>query len=89
MKADLFNDYCEWLFKILFLLEESIKEKNYGPYQKRVVGFIAERLLNVWIEKHKHKLNIHRNKVINIEGENIISKAFFMILRKIGIAKKD
>jgi hypothetical protein len=89
MKSDLFNDYCEWLFNILFMMQDSIKDKDYGPYQNRVIGFIAERLLNVWVEKNQHNLKIYRNKVINIEGENLLSKGFFMVLRKLGLFKKD
>lgn len=89
MKDNLFNEYCDWLFSILFKLENSIRGKNYGPYQKRVIGFIGERLLNIWVEKNKNKLNIYRSKVVNIEGENLVKKGFFMILRKLGFAKKD
>lgn len=89
MKDHVFNQYCEWLFRILFLLENSIRDKSYGPYQKRVIGFLGERLLNVWVEKNKDKLNLYREKVINVEGENIINKGFYMILRKLGFARKD
>lgn len=55
MKKDLFDQYCEWLFKILFETEKKVDLSNYNDTEKRIFGFMSEILLNVWI-KHK-KLN--------------------------------
>lgn len=42
--------YCEWLFPILFAVEERLGEQHRdSTYQKRVMGFLGERLLNVWV----------------------------------------
>lgn len=49
MKRDDFNDYCEWLFEILFELEKTIDASKRNGYFRRVFGFIAERLLNVYV----------------------------------------
>ncbi|MDE7402191.1 MAG: DUF4422 domain-containing protein [Muribaculaceae bacterium] len=51
-RRELFDEYCEWLFSILFEVEERIIYSPY-PYQQRVFGFMSERLLNVWIEHKK------------------------------------
>lgn len=56
MKKELFNNYCIWLFDILFQLEKEIDISNYSTYDKRVFGFLSERLFNVWLEKNKLKL---------------------------------
>ena len=82
MSNKLFNEYSKWLFEILFELEKRISYKDYGPYQGRIFGFLSERLLNVWVEMHKNNLKVKLLPVINIEGENLLFKAFGLIKRK-------
>ena len=80
MKKEFFDKYCEWLFDILFKLEKQIDISDYDNYQKRVFGFIAERLFNVWVLHHQ--LKIKEIAVVNLEGENILKKALNLIIRK-------
>jgi hypothetical protein len=80
MKTEYFDSYCIWLFNILFKVEQKIDISEYDNYQKRVFGFLAERLFNVWILHNG--LNIKEVKVQNIEGENLIFKAINMMKRK-------
>lgn len=54
MRQKLFYDYCEWLFAIL---EEYDKIKNtdgYSSQELRVDGYLAERLLGVYIIYQKN-----------------------------------
>ncbi len=48
MRKDIFDEYCEWLFDVLFHIEPQLS--NEKGYQKRAAGFLAERLWNVWLE---------------------------------------
>lgn len=71
-KKVIFDKYMSWLFEILFKLEKEIDISNYDDYNKRVYGFISERLFNVWLEKNKqYKIKIM--PMANIE-ENLIKQ---------------
>lgn len=50
-----FNDYCKWLFDILFECEKRININNYSVVQGRIWGYMSERLLPVWIHHQKMK----------------------------------
>ena len=51
-----FNEYCTWLFSILGEVEKRIDITNYSPVQKRVFGYMAERLFNVWVAAEGKKV---------------------------------
>lgn len=50
-----FDKYCTWLFSILTKVEEKIDTSNYNNVQKRIYGYMAERLFNVYITAQKIK----------------------------------
>lgn len=52
-RRDQLNTYCEWLFQILFEVEKRVDISSYDTYQQRLFGFLAERLLNVWLTATK------------------------------------
>lgn len=60
------NEYSEWLFLILFCYREKEDFEDYDDYQRRFYGFASERLLNVFLEKNKQKLNIAYRPVLFI-----------------------
>lgn len=83
MKRPIFDTYCSWLFPILFELEKKIGYQEYGPYQKRVLGFLSERLFNIWLHANKDIIRAKRLPVVNLEGEPLVGKALQYISRKI------
>jgi hypothetical protein len=58
LKRSHFNAYMEWLFTILFELERRTDISNYDNYQKRLYGFISERLFDVWLIKNQLKCKV-------------------------------
>ena len=50
MKKQYLDEYCTWLFDILFELEERMKYKEYDAFHSRFYGRVSERLFNVWLD---------------------------------------
>lgn len=95
-KKEIFNDYANWLFEILFILEKDIQQEveNRSEYQKRVYGFLAERLFTIYVQYMKHKgVRILELPVIYCETNpnrfNIFKfrKMMYKIFVKIGIRR--
>ena len=58
----LFNQYCEWLFAIFEEVSKRIDlDTDEDSYHKRVLGFISEFLLLVWVRVNK--LRVYECKV--------------------------
>lgn len=56
MRWEDFDAYCAWLFSILEKVEEATKIDTYNTFQKRIYGFMAERLFNVWLCEEKKQV---------------------------------
>lgn len=68
MKKELLNDYCEWLFDILFELEKKMKNKEYDSFHSRFYGRISELLLDVYI--NTNNLKYKEIKFMDMESIN-------------------
>lgn len=64
-RREIMNQYCEWLFPILFRCENEIGDRM-DSYQGRYIGFLGERLMTIFLEYHKkeYKLAIGRKHFI-------------------------
>lgn len=87
MKKKYFNEYCEWLFKILKNVEDSVDISNYSLQEKRVFGYLSELLIDVWIDKNN--ISFVENRWGMIGNQHLIKRIFYFFLRKfkIGHAK--
>lgn len=72
MKREYLNEYCKWLFQILFELEKRVDPKQYDSFHARYLGRISELLLDVWI--NTNKLNYKEIKVIDMQNVNWLKK---------------
>jgi len=57
MKRNILNEFCEWLFPILFAVAVHIGERE-DAYQNRYPGFMSERLLSYYFEQNRDKYKI-------------------------------
>ena len=58
MKKKYFFEFMEWIFAVLEEAEEKIDIKTYSVYQKRIFGFLAERLSNVYVNYAQRKYGV-------------------------------
>lgn len=81
MRKNLIDNYCEWLFDILFELENRLDISSYTVNDARVFGFVSERLLDVWIDTNK--IDYIEIPYVFMEKQNWIIKGFNFLKRKI------
>ncbi|MBQ9478636.1 MAG: DUF4422 domain-containing protein [Selenomonadaceae bacterium] len=81
MKRQLVEEYCRWLFDILFEFERWM-DKNAQPNEKlRLFGFVSERLLDVWL--FDKNLKTVETDVVMLEKVNWLKKGSDFIKRKL------
>ncbi|EXC31183.1 hypothetical protein J520_2287 [Acinetobacter sp. 869535] len=52
------------MFKILFELEKELDISSYNSYQKRIFGFLSERLFNVFLLHHNNEIKVSEIDVV-------------------------
>lgn len=50
LPRNLLDEYCNWLFDILFELANNLVRPNLSDFDNRYVGRVSELLFNVWLE---------------------------------------
>ena len=80
MKRETLDAYCTWLFAVLAELEENLDISEYSSNDQRVFGFVAERLLDVWIETEQ--IPYCECPVIHMESQHWLKKGSAFLRRK-------
>lgn len=80
MKKDVFDGYCQWLFDILFEVERRLDISGYSAYDRRVFGFVSERLLDVYLEANG--IPYREIPVMFMEKQNWLKKGGAFLKRK-------
>lgn len=78
MKKNYLDEYCEWLFDILFELEVRMENHEYDKFHSRYFGRVSELLLDVWINTNAYdysELRVMDMNSINWPGK---IKAFLL-----------
>ena len=66
MERGLFEQYCSWLFPILFELRRRCGEKGLTPFHSRYYGRISEIIFNVWIDEQIKTKKIKQSEIKEI-----------------------
>lgn len=81
MKRELSDAYCQWLFYILFELENRLDISQYSKNDARVFGFVSERLMDVWI--NTNHIEYKELPCVFMEDQNWLKKGGDFLKRKI------
>lgn len=80
MKKELLDEYCNWLFDILFELEQKVDPKKYDAFHARYPGRISELLFDVWLYTKKYPYK--EVGIMDMEPINWFKKGFSFIIAK-------
>ncbi|MBQ8554292.1 MAG: DUF4422 domain-containing protein [Clostridia bacterium] len=81
MKKAPFEAYSAWLFDILFELERRLDISAYSERDRRVFGYVAERLMDVWLERNQPRM--HALRVMNLESQHWFRKIATFLRRRL------
>lgn len=65
----IFDEYCQWLFPILFEVENRIDISDYDVQQARIYGYLSERLMRVWLMMQQYK--VYEERVELVDNQDI------------------
>lgn len=66
MKKEYFDQYCAWLFDILFELQKRVDMPELSSFQARFYGRVSEIIFNVWLQRQLESGNLHSTEVMEI-----------------------
>lgn len=66
MEKEMLNDYCTWLFDILFELRKQMNTSELSNFQGRFYGRISEIIFNVWLDQKIYSGELRKNEVMEI-----------------------
>ena len=94
MDKGLFDEYCTWVFDILFELRTRLGEDGLTPFHSRYYGRISEIIFNAWLDKKLMDGTIKKDQIkeipyIHMEKINWWKKGLFFLRAKFAGKKYD
>lgn len=87
MRKDYMNDFCSFMFPILFEVEKRINFSQRTEFESRTCGYLAEFLLDTWI--YKNNIKVLENKLEVLGGSKTYKKAIaFLKAKFLGVKYK-
>lgn len=82
MSSEKFDEYCSWMFPILFELERRLDPAQYDSFHARYLGRVSERLLDPWLDTNGY--DYVELPVVSAEPVNWWKKGTGFLLAKFG-----
>lgn len=67
MSKEILNEYCTWLFNILFELKNELDMPDLSTFQGRFYGRVSEIIFNVWLNKQIYCGNISKYDIMELQ----------------------
>lgn len=71
MQKQYLNEYCNWLFDILFEIEKRIGSQELSKFQGRFYGRVSEIIFNVWLDGEIKLGKISKHEIKELPYEHI------------------
>lgn len=66
MEKPLLNEYCGWLYTILFELKKRVQNTELSSFQGRFYGRVSELIFNVWVQYQIENGKIEKSQIKEI-----------------------
>lgn len=83
MKKQFFDQYSQFLFNALDILEQQLDISDYSQQDSRVYGYLGELLMDVWVEKNRVRYTEVR--WYEVGPKHLLKKYFYFFCRKFGL----
>lgn len=70
MKREYFTNYCAWLFSIMDVFDQSDRNDGYTAQEQRVNGYLAERLLGIYVTWMREDLSVRITELPRVHFES-------------------
>ena len=85
MKKEVYHQYCEWLFDILFEAEKKIDMTWYSVEEYRVMGYLAERLYGIYYTYLKKQIGVKAAELPKALFRDTVPKAILEPIYEKGV----
>ena len=82
MKKELVEDYCNFLFPILFELQNRLDIQDMTDFEKRLFGRVSEILFNVWLLNKQETIKLLEIPQMDMENVNWVKKGSAFLTAK-------
>lgn len=66
MDREYLDNYCSWLFDVLFELKDRINMQEMSAFQGRFYGRVSEIIFNVWLDYQIESGKLNKNQIMEI-----------------------
>jgi len=83
MNREIFRNYCAWLFPLLSEFDKQTDISGYSPQERRVDGYLAERLLGIFVTQMRTEGGV---KMLELPRVHFISQKDYFWQRLLNAA---